>query len=70
MTCEKRYVTTVLLRISKRIVSEKLGAGIYLGISFVDGLCTEYLKTKKVFKGEMKKIQRLKNTSFEIVDIS
>ena len=49
---------------------EKFDEGVYLGILFVDGLYTEYLKTNKALWGKIKKMQRLKNTSFEIVDIS
>ena len=41
-----------------------------MGILFVDGLYTEYLKTNKALWREVKRTQRLKNTSFEIVDIS
>ena len=49
---------------------ETLDDGVYLGILFVDGLYTEYLKTNKALWGKIKKMQRLKNTSFEKVDIS
>ena len=34
---------------------EKLDDGVYLGILFVDGLYTEYLKTNKALWGKMEK---------------
>tara|TARA_B100001250_G_C19670972_1_gene731460 strand:+ start:495 stop:890 length:396 start_codon:yes stop_codon:yes gene_type:complete len=48
----------------------KFDEGIYKGIFFVNDSLTEYLIANKIYWGNIKKIQRLKSTSFEIVDLS
>ena len=48
----------------------KFDEGIYKGVLFVNDTSTEYLMANKVFWGNIKKMQRLRSTSFEIVDLS
>ena len=62
------YPNSTAKKIQER--SQKFDEGVYLGILLVDRLYAEYLKTNKALWGKIKKMQRLKNTSFEKVDIS
>lgn len=48
----------------------KFDEGIYKGIFFVNDNLTEYLIANKIYWDNIRKMQRLRNTSFEIVDLS